>query len=66
MLFQSGAAPGFCCSGAEGNAQGWVCWQLGAGLLLAGLCFSAFEQEGCSRLPEGAGLGEDVLHLFHV
>lgn len=36
-----------------------------AGLLLAGLCFLAFEHEGCSGLPEGAGLGENVLHLFH-
>lgn len=37
-----------------------------AGLLLAGLCFLAFEHEGHSGLPEGAGLGENVLHLFHV
>lgn len=43
VLFQSGAASGFSCSGAGCNAQGLVCWQLGAGLLLAWLCFLAFE-----------------------
>lgn len=42
MLFQSGASSDFRCSGAGGNSdRGLVCFQLGAGLLLAGSWFLA-------------------------
>lgn len=41
-MSQSGAASDFHCSGAGGNSDwGLVCLQLGARLLLAGLCFLA-------------------------